>query len=144
MQVITLRYNYKSDLSYITGDANGSLFTQPLDFPRLALVDRRGLSVAPDVIPSAVIQAQYEIAYVASTEIIAGRSISYNANPIGTQGVVIENTLEGLTQKYSDKVFSGAVATSYLSEDFFEYIDLLLKPFTIGSGRFSVCNTAIV
>ena len=136
-KILEIRYQWLGSLSYITTPL------QPLSWPRTDMVDHRGLTVASSVIPNAILEAQNEIANLAVQEIIAGRSITFDTSPTGTLGVVIENTLGDLTQKYSEKTFAGSTATTYLSEDFFSYIDLLLKPFTSTSGRFQTSNVAV-
>ncbi len=137
-KILEIKYSWLGSLSYILDPL------QPLSWPRTGMTDHRGLTVVSNTIPSAVLQAQAEIAKLACDEIIAGRSLTFNTSPVGALGVVIENTLGDLTQKYSEKTFGGETATAYLSEDFYSYIALLLKPFLDATGAFSVKNTAIV
>jgi len=49
-----------------------------------------------------------------------------------------------MTQKYSEEVFGTSATTSYLSKDFWTYIELLLKPFIDLPGGFQGKNVAFV
>jgi len=80
-KMLELRYTWLGTLTSTT---------QPLTWPRTSMTDHRHIAVAVDAIPSALIEAQAEIAKLSADEIIAGRSMTYNtAGSGGTQGVII-------------------------------------------------------
>jgi len=137
-KILEIKYSWLGTLSYIDSPL------QPLSWPRNGVSDHRGLTVVSNTIPSAILQAQAEIAKLACDEIINGRSLTFNSSAEVDLGVVIENTLGDLTQKYSASRFTDSSAEGYLSSSFCSYINLLLKSFIRSSSKFQVINTAII